>query len=440
MTAATPASKYEFIGGDDTGPNEATGVAAAFATISGTPADNTALANALALKADQTAVVALQALSGKAPFNSQTGAVYQITAADAGMRVGANSAVDSVVNLPDAATDATIPIGFWCYVSSGGAGRPTLTPMGTGVLTMEVGASPTIPFNSLYFVTKSSASGWRAWRIGMNGDGVVVDDVITGGATSSLSAAQGVLLQTNKLGAGTGVPGVVGQSVSTVRTDKPYVGRMYGETGGVVSVLDNAYTWETRPDPTTCQGAVITITTCNAGAITLNTDFFSNGVNWVPVGKRMTFLQNCTRMAPVVGTGVANQVILTDTIPGGLVIAGCRVDLRALIDWAGPSTDAHMIQVANAGVAPVNLTAASGGGSMHFNKSIYVENAVNLSRYFANSQSASDFSSTSNTAHVSDVASFDWTAAMAFDWRCSTALPATSTIAIVARSWEIVFP
>lgn len=439
MTAATPASKYEFIGGDETGPNQAAG-GAAFGGLTGNPSDNTALANALALKADQTAVTALQALSGNIPFNSQVGAVYQVVASDAGKRIGANSPTDSVLNLPDNATDPTIPIGFWCFVTSGAAGRPTLTPMGVGTLLMEVGASPVLPLNSLFMITKSSTNGWRAWRIGMNGDGVVVNDLITGGATSMLSAAQGVALQVGKLGTGTGAPAVVGQDVSTVRTDKPYVGRLYGESGGVVAVLDNAYTWETRPDPTTCQGAVITITTCNAGAITLNQDFFSNGTNWIPVGKRLTFLQDCNRPAGVVGTGVANQVIVTDTIPAGLVIAGCRVDFRALIDWTGPSTDAHMIQVANAGVAPVNLTAASGGGSMHFAKSIYVENATNLSRYFANSQSASDLSSTSNTAHVSDVASFNWTAAMAFDWRCATALPATSTIAIVARAWEIIYP
>lgn len=221
-----------------------------------------------------------------------------------------------------------------------------------------------------------------------------------------------------------------------VRTDEPFDGVLYKKAAGAWTTPKRSYTWaevqSTLLPASNYDGCVITVSDWGQ-------DFVSSNNSWIPTSKRLVLLQDCVRQAPVVGSGVANQLFLTDTVPGGLVVDGCRVDIHGLIDWQGPSTDTHCIAISHLGVQPVRLTASSGGGSMHFYKSIYVENATNLTRWFANSQSASDFSSTSNTTHISDDTTFDWTVDLGLDWVAFTALAATSTIAIVARSIEIIY-
>lgn len=383
--------------------------------------DNTSDANKPVSTAAQAALDVLTALSGKAPFNSQTGD-YTVQASDAGKRIGMNAVGASTLSLPDN-TQAAIPVDTWFFVTAGTGSVCTISPLsgGTATILLEAGLSVApLVVNAVYLVIKSSASG--GWRVSKVGGTSVVNDLVTGGTTSALSAEQGKTLQLTKMGGFTTTPPATGYAV---KMSKPGAGRLYSDGNAV----DQEYTWATRPDPTTSGGDVITITDWNQ-------DFFSDGANWIPVGKRLTLVQSAQPSTLTTLDGTV-QVCFTDTIPAGLVLTNCRIDVEGLwvfVGAAGVKTGRFGFQ----GNEAINIqTTTAGGIVLPARQTIWVGNQANEVHFGSNSANASGYYNNGSAAFTS-FANYAFTAAVAMQWRMLGTGPDQGQLK--SRSIVVVYP
>jgi hypothetical protein len=145
---------------------------------------------------------------------------------------------------------------------------------------------------------------------------------------------QGLLANSGRMLAGSGVPssGIGIDGDTYVRNDTPFAGSIYKKASGAWALAQLSTTWAARPSASSNSGAVITVSDWNA-------DFFSDGTNWIPVGKRLVLTQsydlNATRTT---GTASSGQVFVTHSIPAGLVIGGCRYEVEFWANYAGTGT------------------------------------------------------------------------------------------------------
>jgi len=111
-----------------------------------------------------------------------------------------------------------------------------------------------------------------------------------------------------------------------VLTDKPQRGTMALKVSGAWAKQDKTYTWAARPSAVTYSGEVITISD-------FNQDFWSNGTNWIPIGKELRF-GSTTATANHTGT-TTETTLATHTIPAGLVLPGCSIGAGMLWTFTG---------------------------------------------------------------------------------------------------------
>lgn len=216
-----------------------------------------------------------------------------------------------------------------------------------------------------------------------------------------------------------------------VRTDEPFDGVLYKKAAGAWTTPKRNYTWAevqaTLLPASNYDGCVITVTDWGQ-------DFASTGGNWIPVSKRLVLKQDFSQDADLVGDGTAQQHA-SDTIPGGLLVANCRIDMHGLFEFTG-TTAGKVMRLGITGIEFVLLTASANNLSAHFNKSVYIVNPVNLTRWFANSQSNSDFAGSNSV--LSESTAIDFSVDQDLQWRTTVTAPDTS--ALSARTVEIIFP
>lgn len=216
-----------------------------------------------------------------------------------------------------------------------------------------------------------------------------------------------------------------------VRTDEPFDGVLYKKAAGAWTTPKRNYTWAevqaTLLPASNYDGCVITVTDWGQ-------DFASTGGNWIPVSKRLVVKQDFAQDADLVGDGTV-QLHASDTIPGGLLVANCRIDMHGMFEFTGV-TATKSVRVGISGIEFALLSANASNLSIHFNKSVYVANPVNLTRWFANSQSASDY--TTSNSSLSESTALDFSVAQTIQWRASLTGPDTSALSV--RAIEIIFP
>lgn len=115
-----------------------------------------------------------------------------------------------------------------------------------------------------------------------------------------------------------------------VRIDGAMAGALYRKVGGSWAALSgNTTTWAGRPSASANQGGIITVSDLGSQ------DFYSDGTNWIPVGKVLQFnritAENSSRTT---GNGAA-QTMATDTFPAGLILPGCSLRFHFAVDFLG---------------------------------------------------------------------------------------------------------
>ena len=138
----------------------------------------------------------------------------------------------------------------------------------------------------------------------------------TADANKPISSAQAAV-NALKVGYVNGEPSGGTDGDTAVHVDKPRVGLMRRRVAGVWERLDNEYTWAARPAALDYPGCTIYITDWNQ-------EFYSDGVNWIPVSPFSPY----TRI--VDGTNVTNdngsqKVSLVWAPPTGLFVPGMHV-------------------------------------------------------------------------------------------------------------------
>lgn len=130
---------------------------------------------------------------------------------------------------------------------------------------------------------------------------------------------------------GSGVPsnGLGSDGDGYIRFDSPYAGLQYSKTSGTWAVAQAAVAWASRPSAASNPNGIITVSDLG------NQDFYSDGTNWIPIGKRMLFTRvTAASQSRTVGTA-ASQTAATISIPAGLIIPGCQLDFKWLFDFLG---------------------------------------------------------------------------------------------------------
>ena len=168
---------------------------------------------------------------------------------------------------------------------------------------------------------------FRGFWFGRDGSGPHYIDPL--GTATALGQGTGNVRAGNAAPTGADATGVF------VRRDPPFAGVMYFDG----ALINNSYTWATRPTPSASNlGCIITISDIQGGG-----DFvcktFDGGTTywWVPLSGRL-------RLKQVVGdtahTGTTSETaVATDTIPGNLIIPNCTVESRSLWSRAAGGAD-----------------------------------------------------------------------------------------------------
>jgi hypothetical protein len=171
----------------------------------------------------------------------------------------------------------------------------------------------------------------------LTGTVTVPTNTYTGLTTAAVNQVTlaAALAASGRLYSGTGSPNGVVTGVSGdgyVRVDTPFAGVLYLCSGGTTWALaQTSTTWAARPSASSNSGAVITVSDWNA-------DFFSDGTNWTPLGKRLTIDQFVATSYPSRTTGTGAVVNMRSTsVPIGLLYAGCKLHAQWKVEWAGTS-------------------------------------------------------------------------------------------------------
>ncbi len=111
-------------------------------------------------------------------------------------------------------------------------------------------------------------------------------------------------------------------------------------------------TWAQLPDPTTCPGAIATVTDVGQG----RTRMFSNGTNWRVQSSTDIVFTTTSVDSDLTGT---DQVLAVATLPNGILRAGRSFEVKALFGRDGSTDDAVCtVRVGSTGTTadPVLLT------------------------------------------------------------------------------------
>jgi hypothetical protein len=300
---------------------------------------------------------------------------------------------------------------------------------------------------------------------GGHGGGVIVNDLTTGGTTAGLSAEMGKTLQTTKapldsppftgtplvptaaqgtnttqvastafviaelaasgrLRVGSGVPssGLGADGDGYVRNDAPFVGVLYLKAGGAWALAQSTYTWAGRPNASTCSGAVITISDWNQ-------DFYSDGTNWIAVGKQLlmeeaTLDANDTGNAAVYVAGTGSlQNLATSSTPAGLIIPGCRVVFEAVVGFVGGTAGKTIYLDDSSGVPLYQFGLTATSTLTHaFKQSLYINDTglTTNSKAMSLPNSVSVGDTVQNTNSAPTTWTTDYSAAKTWRWRTNT--------------------
>lgn len=114
------------------------------------------------------------------------------------------------------------------------------------------------------------------------------------------------------------------------RVDGAMAGTILQKASGVWSaVTGNAVTWAARPAANQNVGGIITVTDLG------DQDFYSDGTNWIPVGKRLVFSSAADLNAARTTGTAASQTAVNFNIPAGLVLPGARYEIDFEVEYAG---------------------------------------------------------------------------------------------------------
>lgn len=217
-----------------------------------------------------------------------------------------------------------------------------------------------------------------------------------------------------------------------IRSDAPFDGVLYLKSAGAWAVPNSTYTWATRPSAAANTGCIITISDLGASAV----DFVSDGTNWIPIGKRLTFVQSSVPSTLLTCDGT-NQVHFTDNIPAGLVLANCRLDFEALFSFSGVAAVKNG-RAGAGGVEFINETTTGATGlAIPTRQTVWVENAANASRWGNSAANASGYYNSGSTANT-EASNYDWTAGVAIQWRINGTGPDLGQVK--ARRIQIEYP
>jgi hypothetical protein len=232
------------------------------------------------------------------------------------------------------------------------------------------------------------------------------------------------------VGAVAGVPSGGVDGALVIRTDSPMAGVPYRNTLGSWAALNNSFTWAARPAAASYPGAVILITDWGQ-------EFYSDGTNWIPVGKRLQLI--CSAAVGTTITG-ARAASFTDTnlIPAGLVLPNCW--FWAYSTWVHVGgTNAKNTGTAIGG-AVINEPPAA-GGSTHLSSNVSATGFVKAVSGAGNVQLSSATTGAnslqSSNSAAPATATVDFTIANTVTWNGTTTGDNTTCN---GRRFEIYFP
>ncbi len=262
----------------------------------------------------------------------------------------------------------------------------------------------------------------------------------------TIACTNGTITYTTTAGyAASGLAMSSGAGASKIRTDAPFAGVIYDENS---QPLSNAYTWELKPTAAAGNvGAIIWITTANAGALPVFQEFvcctYDGGSSyfWRPLSKIMSWF-NGTDSSTISSSAVESAALFTDTIPGGLVQIGCEVESLVVWNFAGVTAGwtknyRHKL----AGSNYLSITAANNALVARIRTQLDIEalSGAGSTTGVAFSNGADSVATQSTAAELS--LAIDWTAdvALTYTIQLGVADPAL-TAKIVRRRIKIVFP
>jgi hypothetical protein len=208
-------------------------------------------------------------------------------------------------------------------------------------------------------------------------------------------------------------------------SDKPERGTLILKTAGTWAKLDKTYTWAARPSAASYPGEVITISDWT-------TDFFSDGTNWIPVGKRVR-LGALPADSHTGGTSLEVQYSMT--IPAGLVIANCDVITYGQWKFTGTAgTKTWRTRIASGST----IGAVASAASDLFARPMPSFTVISPAGPHDASAGGNNVSGGEDGSAGSTITA-DFTAAVSIEW-CITLANAADTSLLQKAAWEIVFP
>jgi hypothetical protein len=361
---------------------------AAFSDLTGDPEDNSALSDALALKADLVGgVIPLEQLPAGVGVNRVTARVattgnvtiatalnngdtidgvvlatndvvlvgQQTAPAQNGIYVVAASparhtsydAFDDYVGLDVIVSEgSTLDGTYWSFtVSSGGVldtSPLTVTQTSNSGLVVAANnlsdlASATTARTNLGVAIGSQVQAYDADLAAIAALAPSNDDVIQrkAGAWTNRSVAQYLadLIAGGAVGWVDGTPTGGADGDIRIGITKPEVGFVWIKDSGTWGAADNSYTWAGRPSAASYTGRTILITDWDQY-------FKSNGTDWIPMNKRL-ILSN-TAASAAHGESTESAALLTQTFPAGLILAGCKIRIDTFTTYTGTTNNKTM--------------------------------------------------------------------------------------------------